>query len=132
SWHTVTTTITGSGTLTCALGQVNNDGITFSYVCTATPASGWQLSSYSNCTNNNDGTGTCTVSNLTANSPDQTIGVTFARGPISSNATAVPIDAPWMLVALSSLLGLLVHWGGGGIKLTLKPHRSQGRPPCFT
>lgn len=110
SWHTVTTTITGSGTLTCALGTVDNDGITFSYVCTATPASGWQLSSYgSNCINNNDGT--CTVSNLTASSNDQTVGVTFARGPVSGNATAVPIDAPWMLVALSSLLGLLVRWG---------------------
>lgn len=86
--HPITVTPSANGTMTCTPNPVpDGDNAT----CTATPAAGFQLASFTGCTQVGTGN-TCTLRNVTA---PATVSATFAAAPV-----AVPTLNEWALMLL--------------------------------
>ncbi len=87
--HTVTVSpVPANGTLSCSPNPVPNGS---NATCTATPAAGYNLASFTGCTQVGTGN-TCTLTNVTA---PATVSATFAAAPV-----AVPTLNEWALMLL--------------------------------
>lgn len=86
--HPITVTAPANGSMTCTPNPVP-DGE--NATCTATPAAGYTLASFTGCTQVGTGN-TCTLTNVTA---PATVSATFAAAPV-----AVPTLSQWALMLL--------------------------------